>query len=682
MICNTCGQEFFASRVGHAQCRPCRRKRDRPHGGDHHKNRKRILEAREFIGVDGEGVTSAAGNHRYVLLTVGDKSLHNEGHKLSALAIFRFLYDQLEDHPDAAFVGFYLGYDFAQWFRDLPAERAAMLLTAQGMAKRKRWIEHLPPFPVRYEGWEFDILPMRRFRLRPEMPKNQPWLTICDVGLFFQCSFLKAIDPSKAVEPVVTPTEYATIAAGKDGRSDHKFDAAMIRYNVLECDVLARLMRQQRDGLLVENIRLRKNQWIGPGQAAAAWFKNIGAPKGQQVREVSDPLFRDAARQSYFGGWFEIFWHGTVAGTSWAYDINSAYPKIMSELPCLLHGRWRDDQCDSGFNLIKAKLYGRHPIVGSALHRTPKGKVLRPHNTIGWYWLHEIEAAREAGFIDSVEIIEARGYESCACPPPLAPIAELYKGRLAIGKNTPAGKARKLIYNSGYGKTAQSVGAATYANAIYASLITAGCRTMILNAIRTHPKGAHDLLMVATDSVTFRSRHPGLELDDEKLGAWTESEHANLTLFMPGVYWDDATRDRLKAGDDPVLKSRGIAAGDLARRIGLIDRAYDRFNRDGWPRLMLPIGFQLVSPRQALARNKWHLCGTIVRDGKRIISSDPTPKRIAARPGRSRPYHWCDPRESTPYDRKFGEELAELEAMEFGDHPDMPISSMLPALFR
>ncbi len=696
MICIGCQKEiplagYAKVRANKLRCsRDCGRSKGRDRASGDHVARKLMIQQRDFIGVDGEGVTDPDGTHRYVLLTVGNESLHRDGATLSTLEIFAFLYDQLKDHPDAAFVGFYLGYDFAQWLRDLPAERAAMLLTGAGIAKRKRRLPHMPPFPVYYEGWEFDLLGMRRFKLRPHHPAKQPWLTICDVGSYYQQSFLKAIDPSKSVAPIVTESEHSLISAGKDGRSGHKFDTDMIRYNALECDVLARLMVQLRDGLLSDNINLAKNQWIGPGQAAKAWFKTIGIPRGEVVRQRTPPSFREAARSAYFGGWFEIMWHGPVQGPSYSYDINSAYPDDMQRLPCLLHGKFSSgyalefpERMPAKTTLVKARLQGSHPVVGAALHRTPKGKVLRPHNTAGWYWLSELQAAQRAGFIDRLDIDEWHSYAPCTiCAPPLAPIADLYEGRLKVGKNSPAGRSKRLIYNSGYGVNAQSIGSPAFGNAIWASMITSGCRTKILDAIASHPTGARDLLMVATDSVTFRTRHTALDLDDKRLGAWSESVHHNQTFFMPGVYWDDETRNRLQAGSDPVLKSRGISARDLASRIATLDRSWARAARDGWPRLVLPITFQLVSPRQALARNKWELCGTVVRDGKRIINSDPSIKRRANRPGRSRPIHYVEPIESTPYDRKFGEEMTELDALEFGDHPDMPIGSMLPALFR
>lgn len=699
--CAGCGQPIAPRlpgakvRANRLRCTPdCGRSVGRKRASGDHATRVAITETRDFIGVDGEGVTDQDGTHLYVLLTVGQESLHRDGAPLETSEIFHFLYEQFKEHPDAAFVGFYLGYDFAQWLRSLPGERAAMLLTAGGIAKRKRRLPHLPPFPVDWEGWQFDMLGMRRLRLRPSNPDNAAWLTVCDVGAFFQQSFLKAIDPDDSVAPIVTQAEYETIARGKDGRADHKFDEAMIRYNVLECDVLSRLMVQQRDGLLAEGIALRKNQWIGPGQAAQAWYRKIEIPKAEEIRKRTPPTFRDAARKAYFGGWFEIMWHGPSSGRSFSYDINSAYPDDMATLPCLLHGHYSSSlERIAGYEpgglpyprttLVRARLYGSHPVVGAALHRSPKGKVLRPHNTGGWYWLAEIEASQRAGFIDRCDVLERHEYEPCRlCAPPVAAIAELYLSRLKVGKKTSAGRAKRLIYNSGYGKFAQSIGEPAFGNAIYASMITSGCRTKIVQAIASHPRGARDLLMVATDSVTFRSRHTALDLDDKRLGAWTESEHVDQTFFMPGVYWDDDTRQRLAKGSDPVLKSRGISASDLAKRITVLDRAWARYDRDGWPRLVLPVRFQLVSPRQALARNKWQLCGTVVRDGKRIINSDPSIKRRAIRPGRSRPYHSLTPADSTPYERHFGEDAEQFDGLEFGDHPDMPIGAILPALFR
>ena len=92
-------------------------------------------------------------------------------------------------------------------------------------------------------------------------------------------------------------------------------------------------------------------------------------------------------------------------------------------------------------------------------------------------------------------------YHPCSHGKPLAGLAELFQQRLRVGKSTPHGIGLKLTYNSAYGKFAQSIGTPVFANPVYASLITAGVRAMICDAIATHPNHTDDLLMIATDAV-------------------------------------------------------------------------------------------------------------------------------------------------------------------------------------
>ncbi len=709
-LCFGCGREYVPARLTQVRCRPnCGRSRaseaKRTQQDKHRARATQRQGPRHFIAIDGEGVTDSDGTHRYVLLSCGDKHLSNDGAHLEFGEILTFLWACFEEAPAGSiFVGFYLKYDWAQWLRTLPENRAKALLDPVMIAKRQRTAyQHLPPFPVDYNGWEFDYLPGKRFKFRPR--KGKVWCYINDVGSYFQSSFLKAIDPHNNPNPVVTPEEYALIADGKARRQSAIFDPEMVRYNLLECDVLARLMRQLEEGMREESLRPSRSQWHGPGQLAQLWLGKVKAPKGETVREVVPEPVRLAARASYYGGWFEIFWHGPVIGTSWGYDINSAYPHIMAGLPCLLHGTWThtvESHSDSGSRselrkerpagrlltrpeqwglgerlvFVRARLEGRHSIVGAMLHRNPQRSILRPRVTEGWFVASELAAALDAAFVDKVREFERWTYQpGCDCPPPLAGIAELYAGRLAVGKGSPAGKARKLVYNSCAGKFQQSVGTPAFGNPVYASLITAGCRALIARAIASHPRGAQDVLMVATDGVVFRSRHTRLDLDKERLGAWTENRHENLSLFMPGVYWDDDDRRRIGDGEQPVFKSRGIAARDLSQHITKLDRAWSRFKQ--WPKMTLPVSFQLVSPKQALDRKKWELCGVVSTDKTRVVSADPKLKRIAAGPGRSKPYQEPKIVTSLPYDGLFGDEMRAFMDDEFGDHPDGPVGELL-----
>jgi len=305
------------------------------------------------------------------------------------------------------------------------------------------------------------------------------------------------------------------------------------------------------------------------------------------------------------------------------------------------------------------------------LHRTEDHTIRRPHRTKGWYWVEELNAAIRAGLIDDLVSHETWTYSPCDCKPPLRGIAGLYDDRLRVGKNTPAGKARKLIYNSVYGKFAQSIGDPKYGNAFYASLITSGCRTMILDAIATHPEGAYSVVMVATDGVYFTSRHPGLNIGDS-LGSWEENPHTGLTLFKPGVYWDDRTRKAIQAGSDPAFKARGISAKAFAGQLSEIDSHFSRWPgrypherdpdgmREGWfPKVVFESGFSMVTCQQALQRGKWFLAGS-VGSQKLVQDADPIGKRHSGyfQDGIywSKPFTDGGPRlESWPYDKRFGQ---------------------------
>jgi hypothetical protein len=412
--------------------------------------------------------------------------------------------------------------------------------------------------------------------------------------------------------------------------------------------------------------------------SAQAWLKLVDAPSREEVEKRVPQWAREVGRLTYYGGWFEIFAHGPVPGDSWEYDVNSAYPNEIAKLPCLLHGEWKRGETrrwdtiermrDRSLVAVYGTVRGKHPKVGTLPHRTEKGRIMRPLETRGWYWLREIDAAMRAGFIEKFSVREWVSYEGCPCPPPLRAMRDLYQERLRVGKKTPQGKSYKLIYNSGYGKFAQSVGAPKFSNAIYASLITSGCRCRILESIATHPRGADDLLMVATDGVYFRSRHPGLELDKDKLGAWDETKKRNLTLFMPGLYWDDEARDNLEKDEAPKLKSRGVPGRSMAKKILEADELWEEYRPgDAWPSVKLEIDFSMVTPGQALARRKWHTAGHVSR-AERTITADPKDKRCKIRRRGdlivSSPHARGELLESSPYERRFGEELEESPDVE------------------
>jgi hypothetical protein len=257
----------------------------------------------------------------------------------------------------------------------------------------------------------------------------------------------------------------------------------------------------------------------------------------------------------------------------------------------------------------------------------------------------------------------------------------LYEGRQRVGKDTPAGKAYKLVYNSVYGKLAQSLGDPAFANPVYASLITSGCRTMILDAIARHPDKARAVAMIATDGVYFMSPHPDLDIGDG-LGQWSRDEKHDLTLFKPGVYWDNRSRELINAGKAPRFKARGINAMDFARSIADVDAMFDSWTPDAAPNVPWPVvtfrsRFSQVSVLQALQwtvgtkpaglqEGKYRALAGLVMTGKELEQrAEPEVKRNAATLAydsdaalwRTKPWDLKGAPATTPYERRFGLDL-------------------------
>jgi hypothetical protein len=533
-------------------------------------------------------------------------------------------------------------------------------------------------------------------------------MSINDAGPMFQSSLINVIDPEnwrwkdgnglEHFDPVCTDKELELIVEGKGLRGSDRDGRDEIPYNALENSLLCRVLSRYNDGLGTMGIHLGVRQWNSPGQAAQEWFKNIDLPTREKFEEIIGAEVWDFAIESYYGGWFEIFMHGFIPGKAWEYDINSAYPSVMASLPCLLCGTWRHGygapaDSQDGYTMVRARVKGSDPFVGAMLHRIKRGNAnTRPHSTGGVYWQHELDAGRRAGLIDEVEYEEWWQYHTDCCHQPLAAVAELYETRLRVGKNSALGKALKLIYNSAYGKLTQSIGGPKFACPVYASLITAGCRIQILDAIATHPEKTKALVMVATDAVFFTSPHPTLS-QSERLGEWGSTERTNLVVFKPGHYWDDKARKAIRDGGAPKFKARGVNARDFAAVLDEADNHFRHLHKvfegmryigstrspriKSWPALKYNCKFSVTTIGQALVRRDWDSCGKMDHDTEvGPLNSWPINKRNAREAYldgeiiRTPPWDLAwNGKEfetvSTPYDKRFGAEH-EIER-ELGD---------------
>jgi hypothetical protein len=461
--------------------------------------------------------------------------------------------------------------------------------------------------------------------VRKYRPENR-WKrsrTVWDVFGFFQASFINTLrayrcghcpgcksDPQGAcVTAPWTPADLDHIEKMKLNRGtfDPSQQAEILDYCYRECEYLVFLVRD----LLVNihGLGLTLSRFDGSGAVAAAWMKQerikdylprrepgsesaFAYRSPDEATEYGAEWFYSGLPESvmlsgYFGGRFEITEIGSM-GELYGFDINSAYPHITRNLPCLAHGSFRRvrDYVPGKFGIY---LTGSHtsgrwaPFPFRTDERGgdesySKDAIYYAHGGRRWVWANaderysEIGIAREKFGPDAIPVYDGYVWEPECDHKPFAKIAQMYVERQEFVKHgIGLEKVIKLILNSLYGKTAQSIGWKIDRNGnpqppetqcfIWAGLITSGCRAMILDAI-TQP-GA-DVVSIATDGILSRTPLNLPHTDGEKiLGEWDQETIRGGYLFQSGVY----TFEKLnrKTGKwKRVYKTRGFSAREIS----------------------------------------------------------------------------------------------------------------------
>jgi DNA polymerase type B, organellar and viral len=571
-------------------------------------NDPRNRQYQRFCGVDGEGgnipdPAALFGEvHSYLLLRAGEFKLEDpQGLQFEHCAAF------LSKLPhDRIYVSYFFDYDSTMMLKSLPAERV------QRVFDRHKRVKNGQIMPVDWEDYQFDYLPHKEFKVRQRT--NGQWgqfTTISDVGQFFQSAFLTTLEKWG----IGTEEEREMIRKGKAQRADFTGVTDEIRaYNALEILLLERLMSEFRAVCVDTEYIPRK--WQGPGYLASAMLDYHKVPKRKHIPIMMNDEFRRIANDAYYGGRFETTAAGPIQGPVYQYDINSAYPSVLRTLPCLTHGSWRRirDIPDSG--LWFGQVYFNHAtrrILYNLPVRTKEGNIFYPKEGNGVYWSTELEAAQRAG--TRLSFSTGWIYERhCECRW-FDFIDDYYTRRLALGKSNK-GIVLKLAGNSIYGKLAQSIGYAPYANPVWAGLITAGCRAQIINGYSQSPDHTY---MIATDGIFV-----GEKLDlpvSKKLGEWEETEHDNgIFIVQPGIYYVS----------DGSVKTRGVERGRINQKREDFQDAWQRFLDSHGENHTVSVDVDnFITARQALARRKWSIAGHWEHD-KRQISFDWSVKRQRA----------------------------------------------------
>jgi hypothetical protein len=482
---------------------------------------------------------------------------------------------------------------------------------------------------VWYHGYIIHLTPRKYLAIQRLRDISHPWrydkngnsvldldvsVPLWDVIGFFQSSFLQALQNWLPQSPEVT----ALLEKGKGLRGSFTWDDINFvrEYNAMELECLVKLMKALTAQLKQPEIDLTLTRWDGAGAIATALFRK------HETKSHIKPLHPNielAARHAFFGGRFEAIKYGSHLGDVYDYDLCSAYPSAITQLPSLADsmGFWR--HYDKGnvditnlpdFSLVhitwdfRSKKYARVPFFPFPYRAKAEGRILYPPCGRGWYWAPEVIAAMKHGF--SVDIKEVFSFHGAVMP--FGWVRDYYALRQRwitesrAGLNKPNGeKVIKLGLNSLYGKMAQHVGydqethkIPPYHSLAYAGFITALTRARLFDAAMTNPGS---VVFFATDGIFSTAPLDVPVTNTKELGEWEMTKCDELINIESGVYF-------YRIGDHWACRLRGF---DKPRTQEQISRYIDMI-RDGWRRkedvVYLPCT-RFIGHKAALVSNDW-----------------------------------------------------------------------------
>ena len=498
-------------------------------------------ERRKIVAWDGEGANLEDGRHVYNLLanSEGTRIINHEELGTKEVLDFFLKYGD----PRAINVIYGGSYDVNMFLKDLP-EESILHLHKEGYC-----------FWKQYKIW---YSPRKKFTVTKVMPKSnggyaQITFTLWDVIGYFQTSFVNACRKWLGELPILDEIEDMKLK-----RSYFSVDQIedIVAYNQKECLLLVQLMNHLLSSMDVAELKLKR--YDGAGSIASALLSKNGVR--QHKGEPPDFVIM-GARYAYSGGRIEPPMIGNAIRPIYRYDINSAYPSTMLELPSYKGATWdispEWDGSDNSLVHITWAIEDDMPFY-PLWFREPDGTILYPQVGEGVYWGSELRNMIDVA-PDSFEVIDAINVTLATDEKPFAFVKEVYDIRREFkAAGNMANEALKLGINSLYGKLAQQAGyrngrIPSYHQLLWAGQVTAATRRKLFQAAMQKP---HAIIAFATDAVI--STEP-LDLPvSSELGEWTHDSFEGITIVQAGVYW-------LKHGDSWGDKYRGFDKGSLIR---------------------------------------------------------------------------------------------------------------------
>jgi len=498
----------------------------------------RKQENREFVAWDGEGITFPNNSQQNYVLYGNSKGYSLSSENLGTIECLELMMQTERDFPYAIHVGFAFSYDVEMILKDVPLHK----------------MRELKKFGfIRWEGYRIEFRKSKWF----VVSKDKVVCKIWDVWSFFSTSFVVALR-----EYLGNNEEVEFISAGKLRRNDFEFSEleSMIRpYWEAELRTMVLLMNTLRTRLYDADLRIV--HWHGPGAIATHAMTQKGVKKAMAI--IPEKV-GEASRFAYAGGRFELFKIGYHHETAYSYDIRSAYPSAIRNLPNLTTGTWEHvtaPKTISTFGVYRIKFSHSTLMTTRPMpfyYRDMRSAVHFPNIVEGWYWSPEAKIAEYLG--DDAEILEGWVYTDTG-ERPFSWIEDTYNLRAEWkAAGNPSQIALKLLMNSMYGKFAQRVGykgkeSPQWHQLEWAGFITSHCRAKLFQAmLEANNKGS--LIAVETDGI-FTSQPLELLTVGNALGEWGCETYESLIYLQSGFYF------KKPFGKEWQSRSRGFDKGSI-----------------------------------------------------------------------------------------------------------------------
>lgn len=562
-------------------------------------NRTHVTTALDvpIVAIDSEGYNGPDKKHRLDLIAAAgiDWVDHKANpDQLTPNEIFEFLLSLPENYGKALYFIYGGSYDATMWLKQLD----------DGAIKRirlwncTRWGHYFIRYIPRREFIIYDIRSLKITiikRGKNAGKKKRVYarrIHIYDVIGFFQMSFVKALEDWKITDQETI--DRIAKMKGQRGNFSEVENAKILAYCLEECQLLVKLGNEFRKACIEADIK--PQHWYGAGALAASLMRKYGIKNhiSQPPKEANEYI-----KRAYFGGRTEVSYQGRLPNGGWQYDINSAYPTAMCNLPSLANASWKTGLISAtDFNKyefsiwhIKWKCHGK--LWGPFPWRHPDGRIFYPDAGEGFYHKIEIDAALKLYPDCDFEIMDGMAVVPNTDYKPFFFIEDRAAYRLKLkADGNPANKPLKLGLNSLYGKTAQTIGDnPPYQCFMWSGYTTATTRAKLLDAIR-YCNGT--IYSVATDGLISSTEIDELAVG-KSLGTWERTKIIQGMIIRPGVYkWLDDT-------DNWHYGTRGFQRDELLWED--IERKWDEGYADS------EVTYQatrFIGIKQALARGeKW-----------------------------------------------------------------------------